>query len=314
MFGSSNNKPKSPEKRVEGAKSNVNLLENLLPVEISTWSGKEQDMAKLILYQDKHIIACYKPSTYLSQPVRLNNKVDEADNSMEILLTKYLQAQNQNKFDTDGLHMLQRIDRPCSGILLFATSDLARRSLSEQFQKHSVDKRYLCVVNGDVTESQRCTDYLLKSNASISKVISSVDSPSTNGSLSQRKDCVEASLSFRPIKSISFIKSSNKADSLNPVVTKQTVLEVKLDSGRKHQIRAQLSHQKLPIVGDIKYGAPQRFSTQDIALHAYYIRFRHPVTKKTMSIQIGPPRIWNDRFKLDFSNIIDSLKVLPPKQ
>ncbi len=287
----------------------------LLPSFVNNWSGTDIDVSNLILFQDKHILACFKPATILSQPIRLNNKVGEDDVSMETLMKKYLQTSNNCKSVYHGLHMLQRLDRPSSGILLFAISDLARKSLAQQFQCQSIEKRYICVVNGEVLKRQDCSDYLMKTNYSMTKVVSYTHQNITKQtsdiipSFRPRKDVVLANLSYQPITTISLIKQSksSKEDYKSQQVIKQTVLDVNLQSGRKHQIRAQLANQKLPIVGDMKYGATQRFALQDIALHSYYVRFCHPVTNREMIITTAPPRIWNERFQSDFKIILDSL-------
>ena len=81
-----------------------------------------------------------------------------------------------------------------------------------------------------------------------------------------------------------------------PSTIKQTICRIELETGRKHQIRAQMAHIGHPIVGDVKYGAPQAFKQRDIALHACMLTITHPVTGKEMTFTAPPPALWSKRF------------------
>ena len=85
------------------------------------------------------------------------------------------------------------------------------------------------------------------------------------------------------------------------------LVKVKLETGRKHQIRAQMAHIGHPIVGDVKYGAPQRFQLKDIALHAFRLGFVHPTTKAPLTFSAGVPSSWASRFGQDVVDIVDRL-------
>jgi hypothetical protein len=84
-----------------------------------------------------------------------------------------------------------------------------------------------------------------------------------------------------------------------PPSIKQTICRVELETGRKHQIRAQLAHIGHPIVGDVKYGAPQSFKQRDISLHACMLTITHPTTRKEMTFTAPPPALWSKRFGED---------------
>lgn len=89
------------------------------------------------------------------------------------------------------------------------------------------------------------------------------------------------------------------ADGFVETKTYQTLLNVTLLTGRKHQIRTQLSHRQHPIVGDQKYLAPQVFGERDISLHAYYLGFFHPTTRARVALRLDVPRVWEKRFGRD---------------
>lgn len=187
-----------------------------------------------------------------------------------------------------------RLDRPVSGLQLIAKSKRTLKSLNDALRARLIDKKYLCVVNGLITESGHCSDYLLQTTSEKTKVISNPYRNKKSGSGSAgapaaaaavlRKDVLQSNLSYSPL-ACSVYTYGNKTKH-------QTLLEVNLETGRKHQIRAQLSHRGWPIVGDKKYGAPQAFKERYIALHAYGISFDHPTKRQRMAFAVGPPRIW----------------------
>jgi 23S rRNA pseudouridine1911/1915/1917 synthase len=86
------------------------------------------------------------------------------------------------------------------------------------------------------------------------------------------------------------------------------LVHIDLETGRKHQIRAQLAHLGHPICGDMKYGAPQAFKLRDVALHAYYLSFNHPVTNSKLIFTAPPPEQWKKYFGEDLYKTADALK------
>ena len=109
---------------------------------------------------------------------------------------------------------------------------------------------------------------------------------------------VSAVLTYVPLHTFTPIYNPN---------TQHTLVNIALETGRKHQIRAQLSHIGHPIVGDVKYGALTSFPTRDIALHAYTLTIVHPVSQEVMTFVAPPPALWNKRFGEDvMRHIIDT--------
>ena len=109
---------------------------------------------------------------------------------------------------------------------------------------------------------------------------------------------VSAVLTYVPLHTFTPIYNPN---------TQHTLVNIALETGRKHQIRAQMSHIGHPIVGDVKYGALTSFPTRDIALHAYTLTIVHPVSQEVMTFVAPPPALWNKRFGEDLMrHIIDT--------
>ena len=220
----------------------------------------------------------------------------------------------RHKLSKDGdafLGLVHRIDRTASGVIVFSKTTKSAARLSEMFKKREISKYYLCVVNGHVVNDNGVLhDLLVQANSKKTSVF-----PLT----SNRKDGVTGILRYSVIKRIipntkpinnstnstTTAAASNHIKPLNEVIkNKQTILAIELETGRKHQIRyglgrrmcvcvytvyklfyrAQLAHLGHPIVGDVKYGAPQRFKHRDIPLHSAILSFPHPVSKSKVMI------------------------------
>lgn len=249
--------------------------ESLLPLAIKHWSGTKSDISNLVLYQDDHILVVYKPPGVLSQP----DPGCQGDDMVSML--------NHLVNRKNGIGVIHRIDRPCSGVMVYAKSYPAVKAMNSLFQSRGLEKLYLCVVNGQVEKEEALEHHFRREMVNGRAIISHRPRPTS----------VVAALSFRPLLSISYApKVPTPAATSVPPRKPQTLLEVTLETGRRHQIRAQLSHHGLSICGDQKYKAPQGFSTKDVALHAYALGFPHPVTGEPMKFCIGPPRIWHTRF------------------
>jgi 23S rRNA-/tRNA-specific pseudouridylate synthase len=153
------------------------------------------------------------------------------------------------------------------------------------------------------------SDQRKNNNSRIGKNSNPSGSTEKRVDIRQRKDLVEARLRYKPLLSIEGGSGDKQ--------TAQTLLRVELLSGRKHQIRAQLSHIGHPIVGDVKYGAPQAFKQRDIALHAYSLSIPYPVVSPvatdregsvhTRTFTVPPPAIWSKRFGNDTMSTIEKL-------
>lgn len=176
----------------------------------------------------------------------------------------------KQKYDKPGnvyLGCVSRLDAPVTGVLLIARTSKAAARLTEQFRSNKVDKVYWAVVEGtpDLLEGT-CIDWVRKDERHRKMHIAASSNP----------EAKEARLSYRALQA----------------VPDGTLLEVRLETGRKHQIRLQLAHRELPIVGDRKYGAKRSFAA-GIALHSRYLRFQHPILKTDIELTAELPRTWN---------------------
>lgn len=195
-----------------------------------------------VLYEDNHLIGVFKPSGVLTQ----------GDSSGAESLMDVVKAWLKEKHRKPGkvfLGLLHRLDRNVSGVVLFAKTSKGASRLSEQFRSREVRKVYRAWVEGTPPAQAELTDYL--SAEAVPRVeVRSAPAPGFK----------KASLSYRKLA----------ADK------NTTQLEIELHTGRKHQIRAQLSHFGHPILGDQKYGATLPSKEGGIALVSFRLEFSHP--------------------------------------
>ena len=213
-------------------------------------------MEKLqVLYEDNHLIAVHKPGGILVQ----------GDISRETSLMDMVKDYIKKKYNKPGkvfLGMVHRLDRPVSGVVLFARTSKSASRLSEQWRQRSITKIYWALVHGKMAPSSGgLCSYLEKRGDGVSLV---------GG---KRKGSQEAVLSYRTLLARG----------------KASLLEVNLHTGRKHQIRAQLAAEGCPIVGDVKYGAPDHRQDGTICLLAKSLTFKHPTMPETMHIEAPTP-------------------------
>jgi 23S rRNA pseudouridine1911/1915/1917 synthase len=216
-----------------------------------------------ILYEDNHLIAVYKRSSDLAQGDKTG------DTSLDNEVKRYL----EEKYKKPGeafLGVVHRLDRPVSGVLLFARTSKALERLNEMFRSKQVKKLYLAIVKERPPEDEATITHFLKKNEKQNK--SYVYDTEVKGSK-------EASLTYR------LLGRSEK----------YYLLEVELHSGRHHQIRAQLARIGCPIKGDLKYGFPRSNEDGSISLLARKLEFIHPVRKEPVSITAHLPEgdIWS---------------------
>ena len=201
-----------------------------------------------ILYEDNHIIVAVKPAGVLSQ----------ADGSKAPDMLTLLKAYIKEKYHKPGdvfLGLVHRLDRPTSGVMVFARTSKAAMRLSESIKKGQFYKTYFCVVEGSITPKQgHWVDNLKKDEQALK---SFVVSEHTSGAK-------RAELNYT-------VKNESEGFCL---------VEVQLLTGRHHQIRVQFAHRGFPLVGDHKYGTATGKS--ELALFAASLSFPHPTTKKTL--------------------------------
>lgn len=210
-----------------------------------------------ILYEDNHIIAVNKRAGELVQG---DNTGDE---TLSDRVKKYLASKYKKPGDV-FLGVVHRLDRPVSGVILFARTSKALARLNRMFQDKEVSKKYLAVIrNRPPAEEGRLAGYL-KKNEKQNKSYSYDN---------QVKGGKEASLSYR---------MTGRSD-------RYYLMEIDLHTGRHHQIRSQLAAVGCPVKGDIKYGFPGSNNDGSISLHAWKIGFVHPVKKLKMELAADIP-------------------------
>lgn len=216
-----------------------------------------------ILYEDNHLIAVYKRSSDLAQ----GDKTGDAPIDVEI--KKYI-ATKYKKTGEVFLGVVHRLDRPVSGVMLFARTSKALERLNEMFRENKITKTYLAIVKERPPSDEETITHFLKKNEKQNK---------TYVYDTRVKESKEASMTYR-------IKGRSE---------KYYMLEIELHSGRHHQIRAQLAKIGCPIKGDLKYGFPRSNENGGISLFARKLEFIHPVKKEPVTITAHFPEgdIWS---------------------
>lgn len=228
-----------------------------------------------IIYEDNHLIAVNKPSGVLVQ-------ADETgDPPLEDWVKKYI----KDRYDKPGevfLGVIHRIDRPVSGLVVFARTSKALIRMNELFKERKVKKTYWAIVNKRPEALKGVlTHFLLKD----------VEKNITKAYESKGRRTQDAKLS-----TLEYALVGELGD--------QFLLEVNPITGRPHQIRAQLSKTGLPIRGDKKYGSKYTNYDGSICLHSKALQFEHPVKKEEIVIQAGLPntQLWDLFRDLQYRN------------
>lgn len=215
-------------------------------------------LALQILYEDNHLIAVFKPAGLLVQG-DITGEPTLMDEVKEYLKEKYKKPGNV------FLGLVHRLDRPVSGIILFAKTSKGASRISEQIREREMRKTYHAMVEGEIKPSRgTLKNFLIKDEE---KRIAQISIDSTGD---------YAELDYETVK-------TNGA---------RTLLKINLKTGRFHQIRAQFSGIGCPIVGDIKYGAKQQTLDRTIALCATELTFETATTGETKTIKINYPKEW----------------------
>lgn len=205
-----------------------------------------------ILYEDNHLIAINKLAGELSQ----------GDKTGDVSMIDDVKDYLKRKYDKKGnvyLGLPHRLDRPTSGVILFAKTDKALSRLSDLFRKGEVEKNYYAItLEKPREEEERLINYIVRDER-------------RNVSISYAR---QVSGSQKAILTYRLIDESER----------YYLLDVKLETGRHHQIRSQLKAIGLHIKGDLKYGAPRSNRDGGICLHSRRISFIHPVRKEPVEI------------------------------
>lgn len=214
------------------------------------WRNGGESMEKLnVLYEDNQIVVVLKPQ----------NVPTMADESKDEDMLSRVKAYIKEKYNKEGeafVGLVHRLDRPTGGIMVFARNSKSAKRLSEQFQTHSVEKIYYAVVNGVVkTKSEKLTNYLKKDEKE--NIVKIVPMSETGAK--------KAELVYN------YLEDDGKV----------SLVEVKILTGRSHQIRLQMANIGHSLVGDVKYGK-EKGRTSNLGLWAGKLSFDHPTTKERM--------------------------------
>lgn len=202
-----------------------------------------------ILYEDNHLLVVIKPINVLSQ----------ADNTKDIDMLSLLKDYIKEKYKKPGnvyLGLVHRLDRPTGGIMVFAKTSKAAERLSKQILENKLEKKYYAVVNGILDKKEDILENYIKKEDTFSKITT---------------------------------KEEGKYAKLKYIVLKEkddlSLLDIKLYTGRHHQIRVQLSNIGHTLYGDQRYGKSDK---QQLALYAHYLSFYHPITKEKLEFNDIP--------------------------
>ena len=211
-----------------------------------------------VLYEDNHIIAVSKTC----------NEIVQGDKTGDTPLSETVKAYIKERYQKPGevfLGVTHRLDRPTSGVVLFARTSKALTRLNEMFRSHEqIRKTYWAIVQGCPKQPEARLENYLTRNEKLNK--SFIAKPGD-------KEAKQAILSYRTL-----VRGEH-----------YSLLEINLETGRHHQIRCQLSAIGCPIKGDLKYGARRSNPDGGISLHARKIEFIHPVKKEPICIVAPVP-------------------------
>ena len=211
-----------------------------------------------VLYEDNHIIAVNKTC----------KEIVQGDKTGDVPLSEIVKAYIKDKYKKPGevfLGVTHRLDRPTSGVVLFARTSKALARLNAMFQSHEqIRKTYWAIVQGaPKLPEARLENYLIRNEAQNKSYIAKAGS----------KDAKQAILTYKTLT----------------VGEHYSLLEINLETGRHHQIRCQLAAIGCPIKGDLKYGAKRSNPDGGICLHARQIAFEHPVSHEQIMITAPTP-------------------------
>ena len=212
-----------------------------------------------ILYEDNHLLAVVKPAGLPTMGVGAGKP------SLLEAARRYVK-QRYRKPGNVYLGVMSRLDVPVTGVVLLARTSKAARRLTEQFRTHVVEKTYWAIVEGNIQPAAgSCLDWVGQDERHRRMHVVGPNAPGAK----------EARLSYQRLAAVG----------------QDSLLEVTLETGRKHQIRLQLAHRGHPVLGDLKYGSRRAFSA-GIALHARRLVISHPVRGEPLELVAPLPEAW----------------------
>jgi 23S rRNA pseudouridine1911/1915/1917 synthase len=204
-----------------------------------------------ILFEDDDLLVVEKPPGLLTIATE-----KEKHRTLYALLYSYLKGQRP----PEKVFIVHRLDREASGLLVFAKRESAKFNLQQQFKGHNAGRTYLAVVEGRIGWEESTFDSCLTENAAFR--------------------CYSTRDSRKGKRAVTHVKVLQRGAA-------RTLVEVRLETGRKHQIRVHLAEQGHPIVGDKAYGS-RTDPLHRLALHATKLAFRHPRTGEPLEFQSAP--------------------------
>lgn len=231
-------------------------------------------MQTKIIYEDAHILVAHKPTGLATQSAKIGqpDMVSELMNHLAGQQEAESWTSQKGKRKTPYLGIVHRLDQPVEGLLVFAKSKEAAGKLTAQLSGGTLNKQYYALVCGKpAEETGELVDYLRKEGS-----VAKVSSP-------QDKEAKKAVLQYRVL--------AEKVLEKGEVIA---LLDVHIDTGRFHQIRVQLANASWPILGDGKYGSEKSINlskslmVRNVALYAYQLELKHPITGKALSFHIEP--------------------------
>lgn len=227
-----------------------------------------------VLYEDNHVIVVLKPQNLASCPDETHDP-NLLDMVKEYVRVKYKKPGNVY------VGLVHRLDRPTGGLMVFAKTSKAAGRLGEQMKTGDFEKRYLTVLNGAPSpESGKLTNYLKKNT--VNNMVYLCTQATDGAKL--------AMLEYRVLEETGGL----------------ALTEIKLHTGRSHQIRVQMAGISHPVYGDMRYGG-ERAQKGNLALWAYSLSFTHPVAKERMRFMSEPPADETPWNKFDIASFVKPL-------
>lgn len=239
---------------------------------------------KNILYEDKDILVAYKPAGIATQTSRIGQQDMVSELKNYLVVSERENGENdrtksakikQQSGQEPYLGLIHRLDQPVSGVLVFAKNKKAAADLSSQVTNGTMKKFYYALIYGTpIREKDTLEDYLYKDGRENLSMIVNATFP----------DAKKAVLKYRHCSTLMVLEEGEEV----------SLMEIELLTGRHHQIRCQMSNAGMPLLGDSKYGSERSkelsrdIGCKNVALCAYKLTFKHPVTHKEMIFEKEP--------------------------
>lgn len=256
-----------------------------------------------VLFQDKHLIVSNKAPGVLSQPdARTGAAAAAADDQLSLIREHIRTAKPGEAY----VGLVHRLDRNVSGAMVMALRSKAAARLSYDFKHRLVSKTYVAMVLGVLRGQGTLEDTLVHAGYNVTRVKRIPD---------DEDHAPKALLHYKALHTLT-----------HPTAGPQTLVQIDLVTGKKHQIRAQLAHLGHAIAGDVKYGAPGRFRDKSIALHCRSLVFRHPTVevvadeareqeggrkpsmqRRLLAVHAPVPGTWRARFGEEVVGLIERM-------